>query len=386
MRIRILIGTTVVRIASVGTFSSKTKGSLQHGTSSTKTDGEFPDGFVCANADGKLQDATFSTKTKGSLQHGTSSTKTDGEFPDGFVCANADGKLQDGTFSTKTKGSLQHGTSSTKTDGEFPDGFVCANADGKLQDGTFSTKTKGSLQHGTSSTKTDGEFPDGFVSANTDGKLQDGTLSTKTGVSLQQGAYSTKTDGEFADGFFSPKTNRKYQDGTYSTKTDGEFLKNKEDECINVHQVRAGSSFVQLKVGNLDINARIDSCAEITILSSTIYHRLKKAPAKVRDVDLQMADNDSVMKGFIIQPLQMKLGNQFLRERVYVASIGDDMLLGHDLLHHLGVCLDMRTDTLVFNEERIPVTTSFKDSRVTVARVSVGKRSKKIILSSQWIS
>ena len=159
-------------------------------------------------------------------------------------------------------------------------------------------------------------------------------------------------------------------------KTDGEFLKNKEEECIHVHQVRAGSSCVQLKVGNMDINARFDSGAEITILSSTIYHRLKKAPAKVRDVDLQMADNDSVMKGFIIQPLQMKLGSQFFRERVYVASIGDDMLLGHDLLHHLGVCLDMRTDTLVFNEERIPVTTSFKDSRVTVARVSVEKRVK----------
>ena len=73
--------------------------------------------------------------------------------------------------------------------------------------------------------------------------------------------------------------------------------------------MRAGSSFVQLKVGNLEINARIDSGAEITILSSTIYHRLKKAPAKVRDVDLQMADNDSVMKGFIIQPLQMKPTN-----------------------------------------------------------------------------
>ena len=86
-----------------------------------------------------------------------------------------------------------------------------------------------------------------------------------------------------------------------------------------------------------------------------------------------MAHNDTVLKGFIIQPLKMKLGNQGSSKRVYVASIGDDMLLGHDLLHHLGVCLDMQTDTLVLNGERIPITTSFKDSRLIVARVSVRK-------------
>ena len=90
-----------------------------------------------------------------------------------------------------------------------------------------------------------------------------------------------------------------------------------------------------------------------------------------------MADIDTVMKGFIIQPLKMRLGNQCFSERVYVASIGDViMLLGHDLLHHLGVCLDLRTDTLVLNEEVIPISTSFKDKRVTVARVSIGKRVK----------
>ena len=138
--------------------------------------------------------------------------------------------------------------------------------------------------------------------------------------------------------------------------------------------MNAGSSFVQMKVGSMDINARIDSGAEINFLSSKIFEQLKKGPAKIKDVDLQMVDNDTVLKGFIIQPLKMKLGNQGFSERVYVASIGDDMLFGHDLLHHLGVCLDMQTDMLVLNGERIPITTSFKDSRLTVARMSVRKR------------
>ena len=87
-----------------------------------------------------------------------------------------------------------------------------------------------------------------------------------------------------------------------------------------------------------------------------------------------MADKDTVMKGFIIQPLKMKSGNQCFSERVYVATIVDDMLLGHDLLHHLGVCLDMRTDTLILKEEQIPVTTNFNNNILTVARVSVNHK------------
>ena len=86
-----------------------------------------------------------------------------------------------------------------------------------------------------------------------------------------------------------------------------------------------------------------------------------------------MADYDSMLKEFIIQPLKKKLGNQCFIKRVYVASISDDILLGHDLLHHLGVCSDMQTDLLVLNGGRLPITTSFKDSKLRVARVSVRK-------------
>ena len=131
-----------------------------------------------------------------------------------------------------------------------------------------------------------------------------------------------------------------------------------------------------MKVGSIATNVRIDLGAEITILSSKIYEKLNNAPAKVKEVGLPMADKDTVMKGFIIQPLKMKLGNQCFSERVYVASICYNMLLGHDLLHHLVVCLDMRINTLILNEEQIPVTTSFNNNTLTVARISVIQKVK----------
>ena len=351
-----------------GTSSTKTDRkfqdrNLQGGTSSTKTDQKFQDG--------NFQDGTSSTKTEkkfqgGNLQDGTSSTKTEQKFQDR--------NLQDGTSSAKTVPKFQDGTSSTKTDRNLQDGTSSAKTVPKFQDGTSSTKTDRKLQDGTSSAKTVPKIQDGTFSTKTDGNLQGGTSSTKIDPKFQEGAFSTKTDKKLQEGTFSAKTVRNFQDDTYCTKTDGEFLNYKREEGVYIHQVRAGSSFVQLKVGSIDINARIDLGAEITILSSKIYEKLNKAPAKVKEVGLQMADKDTVMKGFIIQPLKMKLGNRCFSERVYVASIGDDMLLGHDLIHHLGVCLDLRTDTLILNEEQIPVITSFNNSTLTVARGSVKQK------------
>ena len=61
--------------------------------------------------------------------------------------------------------------------------------------------------------------------------------------------------------------------GACGTKTDEKFQNEKGEESIHILQVKAGSSFVQMKVGSMDINARIDSGAEITILSSKIFEQ-----------------------------------------------------------------------------------------------------------------
>lgn len=130
---------------------------------------------------------------------------------------------------------------------------------------------------------------------------------------------------------------------------------------------------VRRTVGDVKVNARIDSGAEITIISTKCFQKLKKAPPKMQDVNIQMADHESVLQGFIVQPVQMTIGKQVVKERVYVAPIADEMLLGHDLLHHLGALLDMQTDTLFINGERIPMTTHFLDGSPKVARVSIAK-------------
>ena len=68
----------------------------------------------------------------------------------------------------------------------------------------------------------------------------------------------------------------------------------KQQEQPSIHRVCSGSFFIHLKVGNRLIRARIDSGADITILSPQIYESLKEKSAKVEEVTMQMADKEQV--------------------------------------------------------------------------------------------
>ncbi|KAH3886958.1 hypothetical protein DPMN_010971 [Dreissena polymorpha] len=64
-------------------------------------------------------------------------------------------------------------------------------------------------------------------------------------------------------------------------------------DSIKICRVQEGSSVVKIKIGDLELNAKLDSGAEITILSSRMYEKLKKAPKKVQDVVMQLADAET---------------------------------------------------------------------------------------------
>ncbi|XP_052786291.1 uncharacterized protein LOC128221730 [Mya arenaria] len=148
-----------------------------------------------------------------------------------------------------------------------------------------------------------------------------------------------------------------------------------EEEIVtSVHRVCAGSSSVNMMVGDVRVTARIDSGAEITILSTECYNKLSSRPAKVKEVSMQLADKDVVLKGFVTQPVEIQLGKQSFKSSLYVAPISDELLLGHDLLHHLGVSIDWLSETLVVRGEHIPLQTQFKESKPKIARVTIAKR------------
>ena len=79
------------------------------------------------------------------------------------------------------------------------------------------------------------------------------------------------------------------------------------------------------------MRAIIDTAAEVTLISDRMYSLLDPPPRRIREVILNTAGRDLKMKGFVVGPVQIKLGSQTYSEEIYVASIADDMLLGYKL-------------------------------------------------------
>ncbi|KAH3772399.1 hypothetical protein DPMN_173737 [Dreissena polymorpha] len=123
-------------------------------------------------------------------------------------------------------------------------------------------------------------------------------------------------------------------------------------------------------VGDRQVRARVDSGADISILSSEVYDLLKRKPGKVKEINMQLAEKNSILKGFVTQPIHVQLGDQSSREGICVAPISDEMLLGHDLLCNFKALIDLHSDYLLVNGESIPLNTTLRDKPV-VARTVV---------------
>ncbi|KAH3796834.1 hypothetical protein DPMN_150409 [Dreissena polymorpha] len=128
-------------------------------------------------------------------------------------------------------------------------------------------------------------------------------------------------------------------------------------------------------VGDRQVRARVDSGADTSILSSAVYEQLEQKPGKVMEINMQLADKNSVLKGFVTQPIHVQLGKQSSREGVCVAPISDERLLGHDLLRHFKALIDLHSDCLLINGESIPLNTTFRDKPV-VAKVIMSRRTE----------
>lgn len=123
----------------------------------------------------------------------------------------------------------------------------------------------------------------------------------------------------------------------------------------------------------------VDTAAEVTIISDSVFRGMEPKPPFLKKVILHTAGRDMKMKGFVVGPVALKLGNSTFPEAVYVAPIQDDMLLGLDFLLRHGVDIKLNELHLYFREEGEKVAIEV-DGRVTkenkVAKVIIEKTVK----------
>ncbi|GFO16517.1 Pol polyprotein [Plakobranchus ocellatus] len=120
---------------------------------------------------------------------------------------------------------------------------------------------------------------------------------------------------------------------------------------------------VRADVGNVSVDAIIDTAAEITIISEEVYKRLIPRPRLSGKRRVQMAGKGQESWANLVGPISVKVGPLSTQETIYVAQINDDMLLGVDFLDKYNAVIDFKDHTLQVQGKRIPLRTLVSDRR-----------------------
>ena len=146
---------------------------------------------------------------------------------------------------------------------------------------------------------------------------------------------------------------------------------------IVICQLRSQSTVkVPVKVHGKQILAVLDTAAEVNIISDRLLHELSQKPEIVKEVTMHAAGRNMKMKGMLLEPIPIEIGDRRFHESVYVAPIEDDMLIGLDFMLRHNATINLGGAYLEMGKEIVPIITGNNKSTETVkvAKVTVKKR------------
>ena len=99
---------------------------------------------------------------------------------------------------------------------------------------------------------------------------------------------------------------------------------------------------VPVEVQGMQLQAVVDTAAQVTLVSEEFYKSLDPAPPIRKEVVMNTAGKGMQMKGYIAGPFQVVLGTHLFTVEIYVVPIEEDMLLGLDFVEANGVSLHLK--------------------------------------------
>ena len=129
-----------------------------------------------------------------------------------------------------------------------------------------------------------------------------------------------------------------------------------EDGAVTVLKLSNGVMFrVPVEVQGMQLQAVVDTAAQVTLVSEEFYKSLDPAPPIRKEVVMNTAGKGMQMNGYIAGPFQVVLGTHLFTVENYVAPIEEDMLLGLDFLEANGVSLHLKEKELQIAGDVIPM-------------------------------
>ncbi|VDI05832.1 Hypothetical predicted protein, partial [Mytilus galloprovincialis] len=114
-------------------------------------------------------------------------------------------------------------------------------------------------------------------------------------------------------------------------------------ENIIIDRVTAASIAVPVVINKIAMNAVIDTGAEVTVRSEKMYNQIPeskrpKLRRAVRNWEVDGAGKNLTTGG--ITEVEVNLGSETFKWQVYVAPIGENKLLGCDLIDEMKVATE----------------------------------------------
>ena len=129
-----------------------------------------------------------------------------------------------------------------------------------------------------------------------------------------------------------------------------------EDGTVTVLKLSNGVMFrVPVEVQGMQLQAVVDTAAQVTLVSEEFYKSLDPAPPIRKEVVMNTAGKGMQMNGYIAGPFQVVLGTHLFTVEIYVAPIEEDILLGLDFLEANGVSLHLKEKELQIAGDVIPM-------------------------------
>ena len=105
------------------------------------------------------------------------------------------------------------------------------------------------------------------------------------------------------------------------------------------------------RIHGRDVQACIDTGAQVTLMSESFYNSLPNKPKLTpQRINLRMA-GDQLMYGYMVRNLEISIAGKVYLWNVYVTQIHDDFLLGIDFMHRYGAILNLRECTFSIGDE-----------------------------------
>jgi len=113
------------------------------------------------------------------------------------------------------------------------------------------------------------------------------------------------------------------------------------------------------KIGGTNVNFLVDTGASCTLISETVYNRLRKAEkfqlGELTDRKFQLADGTPLSTQGKLN-VEIQLGPVVVKHEIIVASISDEGIIGYDFLKIHGCKIDIGKDELQLLGRKVPCT------------------------------